>query len=149
MIVYSATKREFVDAVRTNRISEIIENEVRRKFNRNSPKNERLSWENSLLYMSQVLWDEGIPASAGVAIEYNLPMTNRRVDFILTGKDHERNDTAVIIELKQWQEVKKTTKDAIVRTRFQHGEKETSHPSYQAWSYSALITKQLGKNRFN
>lgn len=139
MIVYSATKREFVDAVRTNRISEIIENEVRRKLNRNSPKNERLSWENSLLYMSQVLWDEGIPASAGVAIEYNLPMTNRRVDFILTGKDHERNDTAVIIELKQWQEVKKTTKDAIVRTRFQHGEKETSHPSYQAWSYSALI----------
>lgn len=139
MIVYSATKREFVDDVRSNRIAEIIENEVRRKLNRNSPSNERLSWENSLQYMSQVLWDEGIPASAGVAIEYNLPMTNRRVDFILTGKDHERNDTAVIVELKQWQEVKKTNKDAIVKTRFQHGEKETNHPSYQAWSYSALI----------
>ncbi|GAB3099629.1 DUF2075 domain-containing protein [Aestuariicella hydrocarbonica] len=139
MIVYSATKREFIDDVRSNRISEIIENEVRRKLNRNSPRNEKLSWENSLQYMSQVLWDEGVPASAGVAVEYNLPMTNRRVDFILTGKDHERNDTAVIIELKQWQEVKKTNKDAIVKTRFQYGEKETNHPSYQAWSYSALI----------
>ena len=139
MIVYSATKREFVEDVRSNRISEIIENEVLRKLNRNSPKNEKRSWENSLQYMSQVLWDEEIPSAAGVAIEYNLPMTNRRVDFILTGKDHQRRDTAVIVELKQWQEVKKTNKDAIVRTRFQYGEKETNHPSYQAWSYSALI----------
>lgn len=139
MIVYSATKREFIDDVRSNQIAEIIENEVLRKLNRNSPRSETLSWENSLQYMSQVLWDEDIPASAGVAIEYNLPMTNRRVDFILTGKDHNRNDAAVIIELKQWQEAKKTNKDAIVKTRFQHGEKETNHPSYQAWSYSALI----------
>ncbi|WOD06680.1 DNA/RNA helicase domain-containing protein [Marinomonas sp. GJ51-6] len=139
MIVYSATKREFIDDVRSNKIAEIIENEVLRKLNRNSPRSETLSWENSLQYMSQVLWDEDIPASAGVSIEYNLPMTNRRVDFILTGKDHNRNDSAVIIELKQWQEAKKTDKDAIVKTRFQHGEKETNHPSYQAWSYSALI----------
>lgn len=139
MIVYSATKREFVEDVRSNRIAEIIENEVLRKLNRNSPRNEKLSWENSLQYMTQVLWDEDIPSSAGVAIEYNLPMTNRRVDFILTGKNQERNDTAVLVELKQWQEVKKTNKDAIVKTRFQYGEKETSHPSYQAWSYSALI----------
>ena len=138
MIVYSATKREFIEDVRSNRIAEIIENEVLRKLNRNSPRNEKLSWENSLQYMSQVLWDEEIPSSAGVAIEYNLPMTNRRVDFILTGKDHQRNDTAVIVELKQWQDVKKTNKDAIVTTRFQHGEKETNHPSYQAWSYSEI-----------
>ena len=139
MIVYSATKRKFIEDVRSNRIADIIENEVLRKLNRNSPRNEKLSWENSLNYMSQILWDEAIPSSAGVAIEYSLPMTNRRVDFILTGKDRDHNDTAVIVELKQWQEVKKTSKDAIVKTRFQYGEIETNHPSYQAWSYSALI----------
>ncbi|WP_047515580.1 DNA/RNA helicase domain-containing protein [Methylophilus sp. Q8] len=139
MIVYSATKREFLDDVRSNRIAEIIECEVLRKLNRNSPRNERLSWENSLQYMSQILWDEEIPSAAGVAIEYNLPMTNRRVDFILTGKDQEHNDTAIIVELKQWQYVEKTNKDAIVRTRLQRGDVETNHPSYQAWSYAALI----------
>ena len=32
-----------------------------------------------------------------------------------------------------------TSKDAIVKTGFQHGDKETNHPSYQAWSYAALI----------
>lgn len=40
--------------------------------------------------MMSVLLDEGIPASAGVAIEYNIPLTNRRVDFILTGKNDQR-----------------------------------------------------------
>ncbi len=86
-----------------------------------------------------VLHDDDIPASAGVSIEYNIPLTNRRVDFILTGKDANRQDTAVIVELKQWQEAQVTNKDAIVKTRFQHGEQETNHPSYQAWSYAALI----------
>jgi hypothetical protein len=104
-----------------------------------SPKNEFISWKNSLQYMFNVLHDNDIPASAGVSIEYNIPLTNRRVDFILTGKDANRRDTGVIVELKQWQEVEVTRKDAIVKTRFQHGEKETNHPSYQAWSYAALV----------
>jgi len=140
MIVYSATKREFLDDVHNNRITSLVENEVRRKLNRNSPINEVRSWENSLRYMSSVLeLGKKIPESSGVAIEYNLPLTNRRVDFILTGKDQNYRDSAVIIELKQWDEVQKTNKDAIVITRFQHGEVETNHPSYQAWSYTALI----------
>lgn len=140
MIVYSATKREFLDDVHNNRITSLVENEVRRKLNRNSPINEVRSWENSLRYMSSVLeLGKNIPESSGVAIEYNLPLTNRRVDFILTGKDQDYRDSAVIIELKQWDEVQKTNKDAIVITRFQHGEVETNHPSYQAWSYTALI----------
>lgn len=139
MIVYSATKQQFVDDVRLNAIADIIENEVSRKLNRNSPKNEFISWKNSLQYMFNVLHDDDIPASAGVSIEYNIPLTNRRVDFILTGKDANRRDTAVIVELKQWQEVEVTRKDAIVKTRFQHSEQETNHPSYQAWSYAALI----------
>lgn len=139
MIVYSATKQQFVDDVRSNAIADIIESEVARKLNRNSPRNEFISWQNSLQYMFNVLHDPDIPASAGVSIEYNIPLTNRRVDFILTGKDSNRQDTAVIVELKQWQEALITNKDAIVKTRFQHGEKETNHPSYQAWSYAALI----------
>lgn len=139
MIVYSKTKQQFIDDVRSNAIAEIIESEVARKLNKNSPRNEFLSWQNSLQYMFNILHDDEIPASAGVSIEYSIPLTNRRVDFILTGKDESRQDTAVIIELKQWQEAQLTTKDAIVKTRFQHGLKETNHPSYQAWSYATLI----------
>ncbi len=140
MLVYSASKDEFVRDIRSNRIEEIIQNEVSRKLNKNSPKNEILSWKNSLDYMFRILVDPEIPPTAGVAIEYNIPLTNRRVDFILTGKDENRSDTAVIVELKQWQEVDKTTKDGIVKTFLNGGIRETNHPSYQAWSYATSIT---------
>lgn len=139
MLVYSATKQKFIDDVRANAIGSMVENEVSRRLGRNSPRNEVLSWENSLQLMMNVLLDEDIPASAGVAIEYNIPLTNRRVDFILTGKNAQRNDAAVIVELKQWQRVEVTGKDAIVRTQLGGGVRETTHPSYQAWSYAALI----------
>jgi DUF2075 family protein len=139
MLVYCSTKDNFVRDVRSNRIEEIIQNEVLRKLNRNSPRNEILSWKNSLDYMLRILIDPDIPPTAGVAIEYNIPLTNRRVDFILTGKDQNRNDTAVIIELKQWSDVEVTNKDGIVRTLLNGGIRETNHPSYQAWSYAALI----------
>ncbi len=139
MLVYNATKQQFIDDVRANVITDAIENEVARKLNRNSPRSEVASWENSLRFMMSALLDEAIPASAGVAIEYNIPLTNRRVDFILTGKNHQRNDAAVIVELKQWQSVEVTKKDAIVRTQLGGGVRETNHPSYQAWSYGALI----------
>ncbi|KEA61839.1 ATP/GTP binding protein [Marinobacterium lacunae] len=139
MLVYTATKQKFIEDVRANTIADVIENEVARKLNRNSPRSELLAWENSLRFMMSALLDEEIPASAGVAIEYNIPLTNRRVDFILTGKNHQRDDTAVIVELKQWQSVEVTMKDAIVRTQLGGSIRETNHPSYQAWSYAALI----------
>jgi len=139
MLVYTATKQKFIDDVRSNRIADIVESEVLRRLNRNSARNEFVSWENSLRYMFQVLVDPEIPPSAGVAIEYNIPLTNRRIDFILTGKDANRQDSAVIVELKQWQEIKTTRKDAIVKTLLGGSVRETNHPSYQAWSYAALI----------
>jgi uncharacterized protein len=139
MLVYTASKAEFIEDVRSNRIEEIINNEVRRKLNRNSPKNEILSWKYSLDFMLKILIDPEIPSSAGVAIEYSIPLTNRRVDFILTGKNEELKDTAVIIELKQWSEARKTEKDGIVRTVINGADREVNHPSYQAWSYAALI----------
>lgn len=52
--------------------------------------------------MMSVLFDEGAPASAGAAIEYNIPLANRRVDFILTDKKFQWDDAAVIVELKHW-----------------------------------------------
>lgn len=139
MIVYSASKAEFVEHVKFNQIEKVIEEEVWRKLKRRTPKSEIESWKNSLQYMFNALLDQGIPPSAGVAIEYTIPLTSRRVDFILTGKDSSRNDTAIIVELKQWSEAEVTDKDAIVRTFLNGSIREVNHPSYQAWSYSALI----------
>jgi uncharacterized protein len=139
VIVYSASKSQFVEHVKFNAIEKIIEDTVWQKLRRRTSRSEIASWKNSLQYMFNILVDDGIPATAGVAVEYNVPLTNRRVDFILTGKDVARNDTAIIVELKQWSDAEVTQKDAIVKTFLNGAVREVNHPSYQAWSYSALI----------
>lgn len=89
--------------------------------------------------MDRVLNDDEIPHDAGVAIEYHLPQTSKRIDFILTGRDKDRREAAILVELKQWQKAELTKSDAVVITHFKHGPAETLHPSYQAWSYKRLL----------
>ncbi|WKD48910.1 DNA/RNA helicase domain-containing protein [Microbulbifer spongiae] len=139
MLVYSGNKKKFIDDVSENAIENIILLEFERKLFKRPSKNEVLSWKNSMQYMFKIMIDSDIPQDSGVSIEYVLPLTSKRIDFILTGKDGKNRDTAVIIELKQWSEVTKINKDGIVKTFFSGGEKETNHPSYQAWTYAALI----------
>ena len=139
MIVYSATKKQFVSDVRENVIHERILAELKRNLRRKVGDSEISAFRNSMQFMGSVMDDNEIPADAGVSIEYNIPLTNKRVDFILTGKDQNNVENAVIIELKQWSKVAITSKDAIVSTALGGGIRETSHPSYQAWSYAALI----------
>jgi DUF2075 family protein len=91
------------------------------------------------MYMSNILEDNGIPDNTGVAIEYRIPQTSKRIDIILTGTNDQNRSTAVIVELKQWSVAKLTDKDAIVKTFINGAERELNHPSYQAWTYAALL----------
>jgi DUF2075 family protein/DNA replication protein DnaC len=139
MIVYSATKEKFQNDIMSNDIESIIYSAYKAVTGRSTGASELASWRNSLQYMDRILNDDGIPGDAGVAIEYHIPQSSKRIDFILTGKNSEDQDTAILVELKQWQKAEITKKDGVVSTRFKHGEKETSHPSYQAWSYKCLL----------
>ncbi len=123
----------------TNDIGGIIFDAFRTATGKHTSESEIRSWMSSLQYMDRVLNDDEIPFDAGVAIEYHLPQTSKRIDFILTGQDRDRRDAAVLVELKQWQKAELTQSDAVVITRFKHGSAETLHPSYQAWSYKRLL----------
>ena len=76
----------------------------------------------------------------GIAIEYQIPLTAKRIDFIISGLNAKKKEQIIIIELKQWEEAEPTQKPGIVVTRFQHGKAETAHPSYQAWSYAYMLS---------
>jgi DUF2075 family protein/SOS-response transcriptional repressor LexA len=139
MIVYLADKTRFRDDVFTNRIEEIVLESFQAKLGKSVGKSELSSWKHSLQNMDKVLEDAEIPHNAGVAIEFNIPQTSKRVDFIITGTRDDGQRSAVIVELKQWTEATATTKDAIVRTFVGGSDREVNHPSYQAWSYAMLI----------
>jgi hypothetical protein len=139
MIVYAKDKAAFLDDVRSNRIdTEILEQFVARLGKRPAP-NEIASWRNSMQFMSHQMAEKNIPADAGVAIEFTIPLTSKRVDFIITGADELHRDLALIIELKQWSEVAVTELDAVVHTFIGGAKRNTPHPAYQAWTYAKLI----------
>lgn len=141
MIVYQSDKKSFLKDVSDGSIEDIIRNAVKEKLNRTTPLSEYNSWRNSQgSAMYHVMNTDLIPNDSGVAIEYSIPRTNdKRIDFIVTGQDDNKRDQIIIIELKQWTDIKLTDKDAIVITRFQQGPSEELHPSYQAWTYSTLL----------
>ncbi|MCH6258980.1 DUF2075 domain-containing protein [Puniceicoccaceae bacterium K14] len=139
MIVYLETKDKFREDVFSNRIEETVLEAFRRTIGKGVSESELRSWKNSLTHMSLLLEDKDIPADAGVAIEFSIPNTAKRIDLILTGTRDDGQRSAVIIELKQWQTVEPTHMDAIVSTYTGGRIRETNHPSYQAWSYAMLV----------
>lgn len=140
MIVYSGIKRDFLTAVEQDSIAAEIEENIYNKMHRRTAQNEFRSWENSLEYMYKVLNDTAIPDNSGVAIEYNIPQTSKRVDFIISGYGEKQDPNVVIIELKQWDKVEVVEgQDALVETYTGGAMRKVVHPSYQAWSYAAMI----------
>ena len=139
MIIYSANCERFSQDVQTNQIDHHIIDVYKSKLGRKPPPAEINAWRNSLQYMDNALSAAGIPGSAGVAIEYQIPLTSKRIDFLLSGEAADGQDSVVIVELKQWDTVHATEKDAIVKTILGGSLVETTHPSYQAWTYTDLI----------
>jgi hypothetical protein len=141
VIVYQATKGEFLDDSFKRDIEAVITESFARRTGGTVSRNEVRAWKESLQQMAKVLNDEEIPHDSGVAIEYKIPQTSKRVDFILTGMGADQNPNVIIVELKQWSEAQRTDKDGIILARRggKAGDTEGPHPSYQAWSYAALL----------
>ena len=139
MIVYAATKQQFLKDNDNDDIEDVILRHFKEATGKTVGRSEIRSWQGSLTYMAKVLRDEGLPSDAGLAIELHIPQSSKRIDFLLTGRDENQAKKAVLIELKQWSKANATTKDAIVKTALGGGLVETIHPSYQVWSYAALL----------
>ena len=139
MIVYHASKKGFVSDVFNGTIADDIDHAFLLHLGRKASPNEKLSWKNSMMHMYKVINTPNIPDSSTITIEYQIPLTSKRIDFIISGTDENQRSNMIIIELKQWEQAKLSQKSGIIQTRFQHGESETAHPSYQAWSYAYML----------
>lgn len=140
MIVYEGLKTDFLHSVEQDAIAIEIERNIIEKMGRHVSMNEFRSWENSLGYMYKVLNDTEIPDDSGVAIEYNIPQTAKRIDFMISGYNESQVASTVVIELKQWDKIDPVEGvDALVETYIGGAVRRVVHPSYQVWSYAQLI----------
>lgn len=139
MIIYQNDVIGFRTAVDTNRIVNDIDAQFSEKFGKRVQDSERRAWNNSLRFMETALRLAKIPDDGGVLIEYNIPSTSKRIDFIVSGHDEQDNPNFVIIELKQWDKAEATDKEDLVIAYTGRALREVAHPSYQAYSYKKYL----------
>ena len=138
MIVYSGNKKSF----QTDAINGVIAQKLDETFLAlGLPKESRAEYrafENSLPRMALILGDNRIDNQVQVALEYQIPLTSKRVDFMVGGSNGI-NDNVVIVELKQWDTCTATSRENVVKAFTGGKEREVAHPSQQAYSYAKLI----------
>lgn len=140
MLIYNGLKSDFMADTENDVLETKLYDTIKQKMNRSTGLSELNSWRNSLKEMYITLNDSAIPSDAGVAIEYNIPQTSKRVDFLISGYDDNNKGNVIIIELKQWEQLQAVEgHEAIVETYTGGANRRVVHPSYQAWSYAALI----------
>lgn len=138
MLAYLATKEQFLKDAPF--IEDVVREAVKRNLGFNASPNEVSSWRNSLgNAMFHVMNSDDIPSDSGVAIEYRLNGRRFRLDFVISGGTDSNRESVVIVELKQWSEVDFSDLAEHVRTALGGGIHDTTHPSYQAWSYQTHL----------
>ncbi|KRC08538.1 hypothetical protein ASE11_22465 [Hydrogenophaga sp. Root209] len=104
MIVYQADKKEFLRDYNDRDIEEVIHAKYRAATSRKVAQAEVRSWRESLGYVARVLSDQDIADDVGVAIEFILPQSAKRIDVILAGHADDGSRRLIVVELKQWSE---------------------------------------------
>lgn len=138
MIIYENTLKEFIIHCNNNLISEKILEEAKFKGFNVGPS-EINSWDKSLPFVAQALDYDDVNKDLNVAVEYKFDVTRNRMDFLIFGNDESDNNNIVVIELKQWSDVKNSNKPNYVYAYGGGGLKDYEHPSYQAFRYKKIL----------
>ena len=139
MIIYENTRGGFINDIRTGSIATKVQNAFERHGIHHNNDAEYRAWGNSLMFMRNVLDDDDIPEDVSLAVEYQIPLTSKRVDFLIAGKDGARTDNVVVVELKQWEDSGMTSRPDVVTAFTGGANRAVCHPSYQAYSYAKII----------
>lgn len=138
MRLYAGMSPEFIRASTHNQIAERLSAAFRSHFRYEPPLSEVRSWRESLRAMAQVMTEAQL-TDHGVILEYQLPLTSKRLDCLIAGHDVQDRDSAVVVELKQWERCTDTEGDGLVRTFLGGAPRDVLHPSAQVNQYRRYL----------
>ncbi|MCL2565044.1 MAG: DUF2075 domain-containing protein [Defluviitaleaceae bacterium] len=139
MILYSSTAIDFRHAVDNNSITDKIESAFINALGKRPAAGEKRAWNNSLQFMEKIVRNSQVADDCGILIEFTIPTSSKRVDFIISGQNQKGENNFVIVELKQWDNAEATDREDIVIAYVGGRERDMTHPSYQAWSYKQML----------
>jgi hypothetical protein len=138
MRLYSGTSQQFIQDTIQNQIAEKLKQAYFNYFRYNPSRGEVTSWRNSLRAITQVFQHANL-IDHGVILEYQLPLTSKRLDCLICGRDKNVKDNAVIIELKQWEKCEEASGENEISTWVGGATREILHPSVQVGQYKMLL----------
>ncbi len=138
MRLYAGTSSQFIEDTIQNQIAEKLKLAFFNYFRYNPSPGEINSWRNSLRAVSQIFQYSNL-MDHGIILEYQLPLTSKRLDCIICGKDGNEKDNAVIIELKQWDKCEEASGENEVLTWVGGAKREVLHPSVQVGQYKMYL----------
>lgn len=138
MRLYSGSSRQFMEDTYQNRIAGKLQESFFVQMGHMPSEAEIGAWRNSLRATSMVFQHADL-TDQGVIVEYQLPLSSKRLDCLICGRDRKERDNAVIIELKQWDSCKAADTDREVLAWVGHAERECLHPSVQAAGYKMYL----------
>lgn len=135
MLIYQAPSDRFVADVRENTISDKMSENYRARLGKKPGASEFNSWQNSLSRIRDLL-EIGQITDSFVALEYEVPYNQSRLDCLLFGRGSQNEENIVLIELKQWTDVKPLPEEGNFVETFTGGrERIVPHPSQQVKGY--------------
>ena len=138
MRLYVGSSDLFINDTVQNRIADQLKSAFFDYYRYNPSPGEIQSWKNSLRAIAQVFGYADL-SDHGVILEYQLPMTSKRLDCMVLGQDSTSKDNAIIIELKQWEKCESAVGDLCVTTWVGGAKREVLHPSVQVGQYQSYL----------
>jgi hypothetical protein len=138
MRLYAGTSTQFIQDSIQNQIAEKLKSAFFEYFRFNPSPGEINSWRNSLRAISQIFQFANL-LDHGIILEYQLPLTSKRLDCLICGKNQNGIDNAVIIELKQWERCADAHGNNEVLTWVGGANREVLHPSVQVGQYQMYL----------
>jgi len=138
MRLYAGSSEQFIQDTARNQISEKLKRAFFSEYRYDPSPGEVRSWQNSLRAMSQVVEHSEL-LDHGVLLEYQLPLSSRRLDCILCGRDEQEMPNAVVVELKQWEACEPADGKNEVLTWLGNSQREVLHPSVQVGRYRMYL----------
>lgn len=140
MLVYKGTTVEFCDDIKYNRLTDIMLQNFVSHSGKTPSRQEIMSWQNSLSRMRDVIEIAELKNNM-IALEYEIPFNQSRIDCLLFGKDIDSTATVALIELKQWTYVDALEDEGNYKVEtFTGGSFQTvSHPSQQVKGYNSYL----------
>lgn len=135
MIIYSNTTKDFIADILENTLTDKMSDNFIQRFGKKPGARELVSWQNSLPFIRNLIDLAGLTDNM-IALEYEVPYNQNRIDCLLFGKGLDSSSNIVLIELKQWSTVKALDDEGnFVETYTGGNDRVVAHPSQQAKGY--------------